>query len=109
MSSVIFDFITALCFFTIAVMVALFIVRTKLVYRLRENYPQLHACVGRPIEISRSIGFLWRLERHKVQLSKKDLNLLRLNLLLVYTSMVTITLFMILVFIWFPYTMGSER
>lgn len=105
----IFDLIAGLCFLTIAVMVALFIVRTKLVFRLRENYPQLHASVGSPIELSRSISFLWRLERYQVQLSAEDLKLLRLSLILVYTSMVTIPLFMILVFVWFPHTLGSER
>lgn len=105
----IFDFITALCFFIITVMTALFIVRAKLVFRLREHYPQLHASVGSPIELSRSISFLWRLERYESQLSMSDLKLLRLNLVLVYTSMVTIILFMILVFVWFPHTTGSER
>ena len=104
-----FDLIAGLCFLTITVMVLLFIVRAKLVFRLRENYPQLYASVGSPIELSRSIGFLWRLEHYQAQLSANDLRLLRFSLILVYMSMGTITLFMVLVFFWFPHTLGSER
>lgn len=102
-----FNLITVLCFIIIAIMVVLFIARARLVFRLRENYPRLHADVGSPIELSRGIGFLWRLERCEAQLSSGDLRLLKFCLALAYISVVAIMLFMILVFLWFPRTLGA--
>lgn len=104
-----YDWIVALCFAIIAVMVVLFFARARLVFRLRKNYPELHAVVGSPIEISRGVGFLWSLERRKTQLSSDDLRLLRLCLLLVYICMAAITIFMILVCMWFPHTLGAAN
>lgn len=107
--SLIFWFISALCFFIMTVMILLFILRTKLVRRLRNNYPRLYVDVGSPMCLSRSVGFLWCLDRYRAQLSTEDLKLLRLSLVLVYINMLTITLFMILVFVWFTDTSGTTR
>lgn len=104
-----YDWIVALCFAIIANIMVLFFARARLVFRLRKNYPELRAAVGNPIEISRGVGFLWSLERHKRQLSSNDLKLLKLCLLLVYICMGMIAVFMILVFMWFPYTHGAAN
>ena len=104
-----YDWIFVLCFVIIVVMVVLFFARARLVFRLRKNYPELHAAVGSPIEISRSVGFLWSLERRKMLLSSDDLRLLKLCLLLVYICMVVIIAFMILAFIWFPHMLGAAN
>lgn len=82
-----------------AALIALFIVRAKLISRLRNDYSTLYASIGSPIAFSRSLDFLWRLQPYQDQLSAKDLNLLRLNLTLFYTGAVVALLFVACLFI----------
>lgn len=93
------NFIIVLWLFLITIVIALSITRTRLIYVLRENYSALYVNVGCPVGFSRSISFLWRLQPYRNQLSSKDLKLLRLNLALVYASVVTTLLFVICLFI----------
>lgn len=83
----------------IAALVALFIMRSKLIFRLRENYSALYVSVGRPIGFSRSLNFLWRLRPYQDQLSANDLKLLHLNLILFYAGAVVALLFVACLFI----------
>jgi hypothetical protein len=85
--------IAVLWTFLMAALTALFITRAKLIFRLRENYPNLYSNIGRPAGFSRSIEFLWQLRPYQSELSARDLKLLRLNLALFYTGAATTVLF----------------
>jgi hypothetical protein len=78
-------------------MIMLFITSTKLIYRLREQYPDVYASVGRPRAFSRSVNFLWRLKPYESQLSPADVKLLRVNLALVYICSAAAVAFVIYV------------
>lgn len=77
----------------VACVITLFVVSTKLIYRLREHYPDIYVGVGRPSALSRSLSFLWRLKPYENQLSPEDIKLLRWNLALVYICTVAVVLF----------------
>lgn len=78
-------------------MVMLFVMSIKLIFRLRDRYPDVYVSVGRPSAFSRNVNFLWRLKPYENQLTPADVKLLRLNLTLVYICAVAALAFVVYV------------
>ena len=77
--------------------VMLFIVSIKLIFRLRNLYPDVYVSVGRPSAFSRNVNFLWRLKPYENRLNPADVRLLHLNLTLVYICAIAVLAFVVYV------------
>lgn len=56
---------------------------TMLIFRLRENYPDIYTKIGSPSALSRKVEFLWQLKAHEAVLSSDTLRLKKTSILFV--------------------------